>query len=257
MAPKKPAPPSASSPSTPFYRPFEAAAKEALKKVKESEEAARAAKAAKATSGAKKMVRTAPAASRAPAASSLPTENASFADLMFGVTPLQREGASRIPATQTAVNAPSTPNISPSSSDEAVRAHLRQLVEQGPSERFEIIDDGARIAGARADIDKMIFRRLRRGEFPIDAQCDLHGMNASEARALLETSVAKRRELRDRVLLVVHGRGRHSPRGDAILRGEISAWLSQGPASVHVDAFATARDEDGGEGATYVLLRRS
>lgn len=258
MASKKSAPKPAAPPSSPFYRPFEAAAKEALKKVKEAEEAARAAKASKVPVAVRKPVRTPPAASRSTASSSsLPVENASFADLMFGVTPLEREGAARIPATQSSVSATSSPKISPVASDEAVRAHLRQLVEQGPSERFEIIDDGARIAGSRADIDKMTFRRLRRGELPVDAQIDLHGMNVADAREALESVVAKRRELRDRVLLVVHGQGRNSPRGVAILRGEISAWLSQGAASVHVDAFATARDEDGGAGATYVLLRRS
>jgi DNA-nicking Smr family endonuclease len=41
-----------------------------------------------------------------------------------------------------------------------------------------------------------------------------------------------------------------------VLRGEISAWLSQGAASEHVAAFATARAADGGEGALYLLLRR-
>jgi DNA-nicking Smr family endonuclease len=39
------------------------------------------------------------------------------------------------------------------------------------------------------------------------------------------------------------------------LRGEIAAWLSQGRASHHVAAFATACPDDGGEGALYVLIR--
>jgi DNA-nicking Smr family endonuclease len=41
-----------------------------------------------------------------------------------------------------------------------------------------------------------------------------------------------------------------------VLRGEIAAWLSQGRAREHVAAFATARKDDGGEGAVYVALRR-
>jgi DNA-nicking Smr family endonuclease len=44
--------------------------------------------------------------------------------------------------------------------------------------------------------------------------------------------------------------------GLGVLRGEISAWLSQGASSEHVAAFATARSGDGGSGAVYVLLRR-
>jgi DNA-nicking Smr family endonuclease len=42
-----------------------------------------------------------------------------------------------------------------------------------------------------------------------------------------------------------------------VLRGEMAAWLSQGEASRSVAAFATAANEDGGEGALYVLLRRA
>jgi DNA-nicking Smr family endonuclease len=57
-------------------------------------------------------------------------------------------------------------------------------------------------------------------------------------------------------VLVIHGKGEHSPQGLSVLRGETAAWLSQGPSSEHVAAFATAREVDGGEGAAYVLLRR-
>ena len=57
----------------------------------------------------------------------------------------------------------------------------------------------------------------------------------------------------ERCVLVIHGKGHHSA-GSGVLRGEISAWLSQGRAREHVAAFATAHDEDGGEGAVYVAL---
>ncbi len=56
-------------------------------------------------------------------------------------------------------------------------------------------------------------------------------------------------------MLVIHGRGDHSPAGVGVLRGEIAAWLSQGRSSQHVAAFATAIADDGGDGALYVLLR--
>jgi len=54
----------------------------------------------------------------------------------------------------------------------------------------------------------------------------------------------------------VHGKGDHSPRGHGVLRLEIAGWLAEGAASEHVAAFATATNDDGGEGAVYVLLRR-
>ena len=99
-------------------------------------------------------------------------------------------------------------------------------------------------------------RRLRRGLLPIDARVDLHGSTAREARTQLELFLRTMRTRGERCVLVIHGKGAHSPDGTGVLRGEISAWLSQGPASEHVAAFATATGGDGGEGAVYVLLRR-
>jgi DNA-nicking Smr family endonuclease len=99
-------------------------------------------------------------------------------------------------------------------------------------------------------------RRMRRGLLPIDARMDLHGMGAGDARAQLEIFLRTTRARGERCVLVIHGKGEHSPQGRGVLRGEIAAWLSQGPSSEHVAAFATAGEADGGEGAVYVLLRR-
>ena len=99
-------------------------------------------------------------------------------------------------------------------------------------------------------------RKLRRGNFPIDGRIDLHGETAATAPKTLEQFLRKQKARGERCVLVVHGKGEHSPGQVGILRGEMAAWLSQGPASVHVAAFATAVDDDGGEGAVYVLLTR-
>jgi DNA-nicking Smr family endonuclease len=99
-------------------------------------------------------------------------------------------------------------------------------------------------------------RRLRRGSLPIDCRVDLHGMSVAEARGRLEVFLRTERARGERCVLVIHGRGQHSAGGVAVLRGEVSAWLSQGPCSAHVAAFATARGDDGGKGAMYVLLRK-
>jgi len=121
---------------------------------------------------------------------------------------------------------------------------------------FEVSDEGDRVEGRRTDVPLDLLRRLRRGNFPIDARLDLHGLVAEKARASLEVFLRTMRARRERAVLVIHGKGEHSPMGLGVLRGEISAWLSQGASSEHVAAFATARDSDGGTGAVYVLLRR-
>ncbi len=138
--------------------------------------------------------------------------------------------------------------------DAAVHERLRVLVlGQTP---FEVTDEGDRVEGRRTDVPLDVLRRLRRGHFPIDARLDLHGMVAQEARARVGAFLRAMRERHERTVLVIHGKGDHSPMGVGVLRGEISAWLSQGASSEHVAAFSTARDSDGGPGAVYVLLRR-
>jgi DNA-nicking Smr family endonuclease len=138
--------------------------------------------------------------------------------------------------------------------DADARAQLHSLVAEGV--RFEVTDDGERIEGRRIDVDPRELRRLRRGAYTIDGRLDLHGMSAGEARLAVEKFVRKKRSDGDRVVALIHGRGNHSPRGIAVLRGEIAAWLSQGPAAHHVAAFASAPPEDGGAGVVLALLAR-
>jgi DNA-nicking Smr family endonuclease len=137
---------------------------------------------------------------------------------------------------------------------DAVHNRLRELVEG--SARFEVADDGWRVEGRRVDLPIDALRRLRRGLLPVDARLDLHGMGVREARAQLELFLRTMRSRGERCVLVIHGKGEHSPQGVGVLRGEMAAWLSQGASSQHVAAFVTAREGDGGQGAVYVLLRR-
>ncbi len=185
----------------------------------------------------------------------------SFASLMYGVERLDGQKALRIPRTHAEL--PGVSSKGPSSmeqqrklEDEDAMARLRALVAPTRAETFELFDDGEYMLGRRLDVDKLVFRRLRRGEFPIDHSLDLHSCSVMEARERVETTVLRHSELGDRTLLIIHGKGLHSP-GGGVLRGELAAWLSQGRASIHVDAFASATQAEGGPGATYVLLRRS
>ena len=120
---------------------------------------------------------------------------------------------------------------------------------------FEVADDGRKIEGRRVDIDSAIVRKLRRGEYLLDGSIDLHGLDATTARDKLEAFLKLSRSRGERTLLVIHGRGKNSPGGRAILRGEIVSWLSQGHESALVSAFSTALPDDGGDGAMYVRLR--
>jgi DNA-nicking Smr family endonuclease len=179
--------------------------------------------------------------------------------LLSGVTPLDRAKGSRVPR-QKVERSEAVEQRARSGADmaarerEAVHEHLRALVEGRG--RFEVADDGLRVEGRRIDLPADTLRKLRRGTFPIDARLDLHGLAVAEARAKLEGFLRTMRARGERCVLVIHGKGEHSPQGLGVLRGEIAAWLSQGSPSEHVAAFSTAREADGGEGAVYVMLRR-
>jgi DNA-nicking Smr family endonuclease len=186
-------------------------------------------------------------------------EALAFHRLMSGVEPLKGKAA-RVPRSKnTEARSPDLEarrkhaETVAQAEDDAVHEHIRTLIESGG--RFEVSDDGRRVEGRRIDVPPDLVRKLRRGMLPIDARMDLHGLRVAEGRTQLELFLRTMRARGERCVLVVHGKGEHSPRGVGVLRGEIAAWLSQGAASADVAAFATASEGDGGEGAVYVLLR--
>ncbi len=181
-----------------------------------------------------------------------------FHRMMSGVTPLDRGvrvPVGEVPSSERRPQKPLDIQKKAREEAEAVREPLHHLVDDAV--RFEVMDDGKRVEGRRVDVPPSLVRELRRGLLPIDGQLDLHGLSAAEARERLLDFLAAQRARGERCVLIIHGKGEHSvvPR-QGVLRGEISAWLSQGRAREHVAAFATAREADGGEGAVYVALRR-
>ena len=245
--PKKKAKKASSKESdTPFFRPFSA-----IEKVPKS---ARAAKEKTAAPASEKRASKPPAArqtSVVPPKPSAPQE--SFAAYMAGVQELPAKSR-RLPKTASSIDKGASHVHEPDPREEEARTRLRALVTDGL--RFDVSDDGRLLDGRRIDVDPRELRRLRKGAYGVDGKLDLHGLHADEARVTLEAFVKKRASEGDRVLVVVHGKGSHSPRGHAVLRGEIGAWLSQGKVARLVAAFASVPDEDGFSGSLFVLLAR-
>jgi len=207
--------------------------------------------------GKKPAPRPAPPPAKTPAE---PVDEALLLHRLFaGVQPLDRSKGSRV-AKQQLARSPEVEerarrgHEAAQAEADAVHEHLRSLVEGRT--RFEVNDDGRRVEGRRVDLPMDALRRLRRGRLPVDSRLDLHGMAVSQARGQLDLFLRTMRARGERCVLVIHGKGEHSPQGIGVLRGEIAAWLSQGSSSEHVAAFTTADDREGGEGAVYVLLRR-
>lgn len=140
------------------------------------------------------------------------------------------------------------------SEDAEVLAQLSDLVSgRAP---FDITETEEYIEGARVDLDPRLVVRLRRGEFPVQAHVDLHGMVQSAAKEALTSFVHESVRKGLRTILVVHGKGLGSPGGRPVLKQATTEWLSHGTLCGYVLAFTTARPADGGGGAMYVLLKR-
>ncbi len=104
----------------------------------------------------------------------------------------------------------------------------------------------------RPGLQKNIIRKLKRGQYPISANLDLHGYKKFEAENILEQFIAEARQERLACVLIIHGKGNRSQGGQGVLRQFTFEWLRK--VSV-VKAYCPAQSRHGGSGATYVLLK--
>ena len=114
------------------------------------------------------------------------------------------------------------------------------------------LDTDDSLSYRRTGIGPDVLRRLRRGEWIIQDQLDLHGHRVEEARDALGEFLREvvRRGLR--CVRVVHGKGLGSKGREPVLKAKVRGWLVQRD---DVIAFCQARGADGGAGALIVLLR--
>jgi DNA-nicking Smr family endonuclease len=110
---------------------------------------------------------------------------------------------------------------------------------------------GEALAFHRPHIPAAVLRRLRRGDYHMQREIDLHGMTVAEAKLALREFLVSALEQHVRCVRVVHGKGLRSGHRGPVLKAAVSAVLRRSGA---VLAFVSARRVDGGTGAVYVLL---
>lgn len=105
---------------------------------------------------------------------------------------------------------------------------------------------------ARSGIQQKVQRKLRRGEFPIEAELDLHGYTVVEAKAAIHQFFNECKKQHLRYVRIIHGKGYRSEQNIPILKTYVAYWLPQ-----HHDvlAFSSAQSKDGGSGAVYIILK--
>jgi DNA-nicking Smr family endonuclease len=109
--------------------------------------------------------------------------------------------------------------------------------------------------GRFAGVDKRLAERLRRGQLPVEAMLDLHGLTQEEAHRQLDGFLALSARAGRRCVLVITGKGAWRPES-GILREMVPRWLNEAPNRARVLAIAHAQPRHGGTGALYLLLKR-
>jgi DNA-nicking Smr family endonuclease len=134
------------------------------------------------------------------------------------------------------------------------RADEAAVLAETLSDEFDtstLLDVDEHLSYRATGIGPDVTRKLRRGDWTIQAQLDLHGLRTEEARERLSEFVREARKQGLRCVRVVHGKGLGSPGKTPVLKGRVQGWLAQ---KKDVLAFVQARPAEGGAGALVVLL---
>jgi DNA-nicking Smr family endonuclease len=129
---------------------------------------------------------------------------------------------------------------------EAMREALSDEVDV---ESLLLTDDG--LSFRRVGIGPDVPARLRRGQWALQGELDLHGLTREAARERLAAFVREAHRRGQRCVRVVHGKGHGSPGRQPVLKDKVQRWLAQ---RSEVIAFAQASGAQGGAGALLVLL---
>jgi DNA-nicking Smr family endonuclease len=165
-----------------------------------------------------------------------------FARAVGAVQPLPDRRQARLPRVAAA------PVARQFQQDEA--AALRDSLSDG-FDVGSLLDTDETLSFRRPGIGPDVTRKLRKGEWTIQREVDLHGLRSDEARLVLADFIRQAHRQGVRCVRVVHGKGLGSPGKMPVLKHKVHSWLVQ---KNQVMAFVQAKPAEGGAGALVVLL---
>ncbi|HVZ45467.1 MAG TPA: Smr/MutS family protein [Ramlibacter sp.] len=131
----------------------------------------------------------------------------------------------------------------------------QRVLRESISDEFDastLLDVDDAMSFRRAGIGMEVTKKLRRGDWSIQGEIDLHGLRTDDAREALSAFLRDALKQGWRCVRVVHGKGLGSPGKTPVLKGKVHGWLVQ---KNEVLAFVQARADEGGAGAVVVLLK--
>ncbi len=145
---------------------------------------------------------------------------------------------------------PTTPYIRRSDQDD--RSVMDSLLSELSESDF--LETGEHLSYTQPGVQRSVLRKLKSGRYSIQSEIDLHGLTVNEARQELSDFLKAAQERRHLGIRVIHGKGRKNAERSPRLKPAVNQWLQR---NKQVLAFCSARLNDGGTGAVYVLLRRA
>lgn len=133
----------------------------------------------------------------------------------------------------------------------------QRVLREALSDEFDsstLLDVDDAMSFRRPGVGIDVTRKLRRGDWSIQREVDLHGLRRDDAREVLGAFIREAHRQGIRCVRVVHGKGLGSPGRTPVLKGKVQGWLIQ---KDEVLAFVQARAAEGGAGALVVLLKPS
>ncbi len=136
------------------------------------------------------------------------------------------------------------------------RADERAALKESLQDDIDTLEHGygAALRFRRASVGRRTMRKLARGGYSVQAEIDLHGMTAAEAKQRLADFIDHCIISGNLCIRIVHGKGLGSGHRGPVLKNAINRWLRNWNS---VLAFVSTRQVDGGTGAVYVLLQRA
>lgn len=115
------------------------------------------------------------------------------------------------------------------------------------------IEAAEALAYRRDEVPEKVLKALKRGQYSIGGELDLHQMRATEAERWLREFLAQSRAGGHACVRIIHGKGLRAAAGGSVLKALVDRMLRQ---RADVLAYASAPEAMGGTGAVLVLLAR-
>lgn len=154
----------------------------------------------------------------------------------------------------------------------AVDAEVPERPKPEPAARMRLQDEAEALLASRSadaieaqfnadeplafrspQISERTFRQLRRGQYSVQDEIDLHQLRAAQAQAVLKQFLAEACRKGRQCVRIIHGKGLRSEQGPVLKAMVDSALRHHGD----VLAFSSAPASQGGTGAALVLLKPS